>query len=77
MMDVVLPKLGGPQAYACFCETRPHVPAIFATGYGADIKLLRQARQQGLPILQEPYAPRDLARKVRETLDQHLLIAAK
>jgi two-component system cell cycle sensor histidine kinase/response regulator CckA len=71
LMDVVLPKLGGPQAYARMCNARPDVPAIFATGYGADIKLLRQARQQGLPILQKPYSPRDLARKVRETLDQH------
>jgi response regulator receiver domain-containing protein/histidine kinase/DNA gyrase B/HSP90-like ATPase len=32
LMDVVLPKLGGPQAYARICETRPEVPAIFATG---------------------------------------------
>lgn len=77
MMDVVLPKLGGTQSSARICETRPHVPAIFATGYGADIKFLRQPRQQGLPILQKLYAPRDLARKVRETLDQHFLIAAK
>jgi two-component system cell cycle sensor histidine kinase/response regulator CckA len=77
LMDVVLPKLGGPQAYARMCETRPDIPAIFATGYGADIKLLRQARQRGLPILQKPYAPRDLARKVRETLDQHRLVTAK
>jgi FixJ family two-component response regulator len=53
------------------------VPAIFATGCGADIKLLMQARQQGLPILQKPYSPRDLARTVRETLDQHRLVATK
>jgi two-component system cell cycle sensor histidine kinase/response regulator CckA len=77
LLDVVLPKLGGPQAYARMCETRPSVPAIFATGYGADIKLLMQARQQGLPILQKPYSPRDLARTVRETLDQHRLVPSK
>jgi two-component system cell cycle sensor histidine kinase/response regulator CckA len=77
LLDVVLPKLGGPQAYARICETRPDVPAIFATGYSADIELLRQARQQGLPMLQKPYSPRDLARKVRETLDQHHLVAHK
>jgi two-component system, cell cycle sensor histidine kinase and response regulator CckA len=77
LMDVVLPKLGGPQAYARICETRPDVPAIFATGYSADIELLRQARQQGLPMLQKPYSPRDLARKVRETLDQPHLVAHK
>jgi two-component system cell cycle sensor histidine kinase/response regulator CckA len=77
LMDVVLPKLDGPLAYARICETRPDVPAIFATGYGADIKLLMQARQRGLPILQKPYSPRDLARKVRETLDQHRVVTIK
>jgi two-component system, cell cycle sensor histidine kinase and response regulator CckA len=77
LMDVVLPKLGGPQAYARICETRPDIPAIFATGYSADIELLRQARRQGLPMLQKPYSPRDLARKVRETLDQRHLVTHK
>jgi PAS domain S-box-containing protein len=77
LLDVVLPKLGGPQAYARICESRPHVPAIFATGYSADIDLLRQARQRKLPMLQKPYSPRDLARKVRETLDQQRLAASK
>jgi len=77
LIDVVLPKLGGPQAYARICETSPGVPAIFATGYSADMDLLRQARQQKLPMLQKPYSPRDLARKVRETLDQHRLMTHK
>jgi two-component system cell cycle sensor histidine kinase/response regulator CckA len=77
LIDVVLPKLAGPQAYARICETSPDVPAIFATGYSADIDLLRQARQQKLPMLQKPYSPRDLARKVRETLDQHRLVTRK
>jgi PAS domain S-box-containing protein len=77
LIDVVLPKLAGPQAYARICETSPDVPAIFATGYSADIDLLRQARQQKLPMLQKPYSPRDLAREVRETLDQHRLVTRK
>lgn len=52
------------------CETKPSIPVIFATGYTADLELLRQARREGLPMLQKPYSPRDLARKIRETLDQ-------
>ena len=35
-----------------------------------------QAQREGLPIIQKPYSPRDLARKVRETLDQHAQIPA-
>jgi len=71
LMDVVLPKFSGPEAYARIRESGAEVPVIFATGYSADIALLERARQQSLPMLQKPYSPRDLARKVRDTLDQH------
>jgi hypothetical protein len=32
--------------------------------------LLQNAQERGLTILQKPYVPRDLARRVRETLDR-------
>jgi two-component system cell cycle sensor histidine kinase/response regulator CckA len=71
VLDVVLPKRSGPEIYAQICEERPDLPAIFATGYSPDIALLQEVQEQGLPVLQKPYSPRDLACKVRETLDQH------
>jgi two-component system cell cycle sensor histidine kinase/response regulator CckA len=75
LLDVILPKLSGPEVYAKICDSRPDVPVIFATGYSADIAMLERARQQGSPMLQKPYSPRDLARKIRETLDQHRLVS--
>ena len=75
VLDVVLPKLSGPLAFARICEIKPGVPVIFATGYSPDISSLQDAQQQGLPVLQKPYSPRDLARKIRETLDQRHPIA--
>jgi len=71
LLDVVMPKLNGPDAYARICAERPDVPVIFATGYSADIALLHTAKEQGLTVMQKPYVPRDLARRVRETLDRH------
>jgi hypothetical protein len=38
-------------------------------GFSSDIPLLHTVQQQGLPIPQKPYSPRDLGRKVREMLD--------
>jgi FixJ family two-component response regulator len=70
VLDVVLPKRSGPEIYAQICEGRPDLPAIFATGYSPDIALLQEDQEQGLPVLQKSYSPRDLAYKVRETLDQ-------
>ena len=73
LLDVVLPKLSGPDAYTRICESKAGVPVVFATGYSADIALINQAHRD-FPILQKPYSPRDLARKVRDTLDQPRLV---
>jgi two-component system cell cycle sensor histidine kinase/response regulator CckA len=75
LLDVVLPKISGPHVYSLVSEIKPGVPVIFATGYSADIASLQQARQQGLPMLSKPYSPRNLARKIRDTLDQRLPVA--
>jgi len=71
ILDVMLPKRSGPEIYARISAKSPDLPVIFATGYSADLAMLREVQQRGLPVLQKPYAPRVLARKVRETLDQH------
>jgi two-component system, cell cycle sensor histidine kinase and response regulator CckA len=75
VLDVVLPKLSGPNVYSRICEIKPDVAVIFATGYSAEIISLQKAQQQGLPILQKPYSPRSLARKVRDALDQRRPVA--
>jgi signal transduction histidine kinase/CheY-like chemotaxis protein len=77
LLDVVLPRLNGPEVYARMRNDRPDLPVIFATGYSPDIALLHKAQQEGLPVLQKPYSPRDLARKIRETLDRALVAVQK
>lgn len=75
LLDVVLPKLSGPEVYARICGDHRELPVIFATGYSAEMSQLHDIQRHGLPILQKPYAPRDLARKVREALDQRRLVS--
>jgi two-component system cell cycle sensor histidine kinase/response regulator CckA len=72
VLDVMLPKLGGPAIYERIRKEKPDLPVIFATGYSPDIDELQKVQTEGLAVLQKPYSPRDLARKVRETLDQHV-----
>jgi two-component system cell cycle sensor histidine kinase/response regulator CckA len=71
LFDVELPKLSGLKAYALICSCDPEVPVIFATGYSADVEMLLEIRRKKIMVLQKPYIPRDLARAVRETLDQY------
>jgi CheY-like chemotaxis protein len=72
LLDVVLPKMNGPEAYARICVEKQDVPVIFATGYSPEMELLHTAQELGLTVLQKPYVPRELARRVRETLDRQL-----
>jgi two-component system cell cycle sensor histidine kinase/response regulator CckA len=77
LLDVVLPKMNGPDVYAKISALKADVAVIFATGYSPDIAQLQKVMAQGLPILQKPYSPRDLARKVRETLDRRVISASQ
>ena len=75
LLDVILPKLSGPDVYARISAERPGLPVIFATGYGADLASLQKALEQGLPVIHKPYTPRDLGRKIRECLDANIVSA--
>ena len=70
LLDVVLPKINGPEAYARISAKKEDVPLIIATGYSPEMAHLHNAQERGLTILKKPYVPRDLARRVRETLDR-------
>jgi two-component system, cell cycle sensor histidine kinase and response regulator CckA len=70
LLDVMLPKLSGPEVCAQICAERPDVRVVFVTGYSSDMAMIQTIQQKGLPVLQKPYLPRDLGRKVREALDR-------
>lgn len=76
LLDVILPKLSGPDVYARISAEKPGLPVIFATGYGADLASLQKALEQGLPVIHKPYTPRDLGRKIRECLDAAIVSAS-
>lgn len=70
LLDVMLPKLSGTEVFARIREENPELPVILSTGYSPDISQLDRVRQSSLPILQKPYSPSELARRVREALDR-------
>jgi len=70
LLDVVMPKLGGPQLYARLTAAKPELPVIFTTGYSTEIASLSALLEKGIPVLRKPYTPAQLGRKVREALDR-------
>lgn len=65
-----MPKMNGPEVYARISAEKEGVAVIFATGYSPEMELLHSAPERGLTVLQKPYVPRELARRVRETPDR-------
>ncbi len=70
LLDVMLSKLGGADVFAHIRQECPDLPIILSTGYSSDVLQLDRVRKAGLPILQKPYSPRELAQRVREALDR-------
>jgi len=68
VLDVVMPRLRGPDAYKRIRALDANVPVLFCTGYNPDSSQVETLA--GHPVLQKPYPTRELARTVRELLDR-------
>jgi two-component system cell cycle sensor histidine kinase/response regulator CckA len=69
VLDVIMPKLRGPEAYSRMSTLRPGVPVIFCTGYNADTPLVSASIKTATSVLQKPYTTKILAQQVRSALD--------
>lgn len=70
LLDVIMPKRSGIDAYEEISRARSGVPVIFTSGYSDHGPLLESLAEKGASILQKPYSAKILSRKVREILDQ-------
>lgn len=56
LLDVIMPKVDGPDAYERICQAKPGVPVIFTSGYSDQGALLKATATKGAAILQKPYS---------------------
>ncbi|MGA7828140.1 MAG: CHASE4 domain-containing protein [Geobacteraceae bacterium] len=70
VMDVVMPKLNGRQAYEKILKIRPGVKVIFMSGYAADIIMEKGVVTDEFHFITKPIKPIELLEKVRAVLDQ-------
>jgi two-component system cell cycle sensor histidine kinase/response regulator CckA len=68
LLDVVMPDLGGPQAWERMRELRPNLRVLFASGY-ADQRYRAQLSEDA-DVLEKPFRMDELLRRVRSKLDQ-------
>jgi len=66
--DVVMPGMNGRELALQFAERRPSAKVLYTTGYTKDATF-RQELVGGLNLLEKPFVPTALLRKIREVLD--------
>ena len=70
LLDVIMPKKNGRDAYAEMRKIEPAIKALFTSGYTADIIHKQGLLDQGLEFILKPVSPTELLKKVREVLDK-------
>ncbi|MBI1920366.1 MAG: response regulator [Geobacter sp.] len=68
LLDVVMPRKNGKEAYDEIIKLNPDIKALFFSGYTADVIKRKGVEEEGLNLLTKPVAPRQLLNKVREIL---------
>jgi PAS domain S-box-containing protein len=69
VLDVVMPRKGGKEAFEEMHKQNPRLKVIFMSGYAANAIHDSFVLTPDVPFLQKPFGPTILARKVREVLD--------
>ena len=67
--DIAMPVVDGRSLRTQLSRRRGSLPVLLMSGYSLDDLRRRGMIDDGEPFLQKPFAPADLARKVREVLD--------
>jgi PAS domain S-box-containing protein len=67
--DVVMPQMSGPELAAHLTARFPGLRVLHVSGYTSDALVSRGISASDIALLQKPFTPGELARKVREVLD--------
>jgi PAS domain S-box-containing protein len=70
LMDVVMPKMNGKEAYDAIKKITPGIKALFTSGYTSKKVNTQGVLQEGIPYIAKPVNPRTLLKKIREVLDE-------
>ena len=69
LLDVVMPRMGGREAYEQIRAIRPDIPALFASGYSEDAVHTNFVLHEGLELVQKPFTRSTLLRAVGHAID--------
>jgi polar amino acid transport system substrate-binding protein len=70
LLDVIMPRKNGKEAYDAIARLKPGVKVLYASGYTADFIESRGVSERGIELIMKPFQPMALLRKIREVLDR-------
>jgi two-component system cell cycle sensor histidine kinase/response regulator CckA len=75
ILDVIMPKLGGPAAATQFAARFAEIRVLLTSGYSAESDVIPDVARGR--YLQKPYSPTTLARLVRQILDEPVTVESQ
>jgi signal transduction histidine kinase/FixJ family two-component response regulator len=72
IIDMIMPKKSGKEAYDEIKAVRPYVKVLFSSGYTGDRIDISSLGKEEFNFINKPVSPKDLLRKVRELLDNDM-----
>ncbi|MFZ0821519.1 MAG: response regulator [Candidatus Acidiferrales bacterium] len=69
LTDVIMSLWSGPEAYEGIAKIKPDMPVIFMSGYSQKGSTLATSLPKAAVMIQKPFSPMTMARKVRALLD--------
>jgi PAS domain S-box-containing protein len=67
--DVVMPRMNGQELVQRLTPLRPEMRVLYISGYADDADVRQGALEGDIHLLQKPFTPEVLARRVREVMD--------
>ena len=70
IVDLVMPKRGGRDVFEAIRTVKPSTRVLFSTGYASHSEQARFISEYGLEMIEKPYTPETLCRRVEALLDR-------
>jgi PAS domain S-box-containing protein len=70
VLDMIMPEIGGGEAYDRLKEINPHVRVLLSSGYSIDGEATEILERGCNGFVQKPFSMKELSRRIREVLDK-------
>jgi two-component system, cell cycle sensor histidine kinase and response regulator CckA len=70
LTDVIMPGMGGRELAGRLAQRYSRLKVIYMSGYTGDGVLQQGGLEPGMPFVEKPFRGDELARRIRETLDE-------